>query len=323
MKKLLSLALTLIMVVSCFTVGVSAIGIDYDKYKGFVYTEYDAKDGFVRITNYKGDEKEVTIPTEINGKKVETISRYGNIEVLHIPDGVEVLYIAKAKKLKTITVNKTNEKYAVKNNLLLNKTGTKLYGCPRGNTNPEIPETVTVIGVSAFYGGKFKKIKLPESVRRIGTYAFAYCENLTEIKLHRGLKRIETSAFENCKSLKSVRMPNSVKYAGVFAFKNCKNLESVKISKKMKGLSWNTFEGCSSLKTIKLLENIEVIGEGAFNYCDSLEKIYIYNPDCRLVYSKGYEFHSSIPKHSVIYGYKNSTAQKYAKKNGNKFVELK
>ena len=327
MKKCLSLILVFILLFSSFSLNTSADGIDYYNYNGFVYITGDYKDKVI-IVNYKGKETNVTIPTEINGRKVLSIVKYGNIEQLHIPDGIEVMYIAKAKKLKKITVNKTNKKYSVKNNLLLNKNKTILYGCPGGNKKPKIPSSVKTIANHAFENAKFKKISLPKGLKTIENNAFENCKKLKSIKFPNKLKKIGSQAFLGCISLKSVKIPDSVKEVNSFAFSECKKLKNVTLGKEIKYLD-DAFTYCKSLKEIEIPKTVNQLGAYAFSDSDSLESIYIYNKKCKIYYEKfvadnGYAIYTrAIPEHVTIYGYKGSTAQRYAKRNGNKFVILK
>lgn len=319
--RILSVLMIVLILLSVLFTAVGAAEINYSKYKGFVYTDFDASDGCVWITNYKGNKTKTTIPKKIKGKKVESISHYGKIKRLHIPDGITALYIAKAKNLKKITVNKTNKKYSVKNNLLLNKKKTVLYGCPRGNSNPKIPKTVVTIGSDAFYGAKFEKISLPKNVKTIELRAFSHCKNLTDIKFSKKLKKIGNEAFSYCNSLKTITIPDTMTKLGTYAFSYCKNLESVNLSKRLKYLD-AVFNGCESLKELKFPESITKIESYALLGCDALEKVYIYNKNCKIYYDPSYEISNSIPKSATIYGYEGSTAEKYAKKNGNNFVAL-
>lgn len=320
--RVLSVLMIVLILISAFSMPASAYGITYYKYKGFVYTDDDVTSkNSVRITNYKGKKTKVTIPTKIKGKKVQSISGYGKIKQLHIPNGIDVLYIAKAKNLKKITVSKTNKKYSVKNNLLLNKNKTVLYGCPRGNSNPKIPSTVKTIDGRAFYGAKFKEITLLQNVKNIGTAAFAYCKKLVDIKLSKALNKIGTEAFTGCTSLKSITIPDSVTSIGIFAFSHCKNLESVKLSENIKFLD-TVFNGCESLKELEIPKSVTKIADMAMYDCKSLEKVYIYNKNCKIYYEADGGILNAIPKTATIYGYKGSTAEKYANKNGNIFIEL-
>ncbi len=323
MIRLTSVILSVVILLSAISIVVSAEGINYKNFKGFVYTDNDVKDGCVRITNYKGKKTKVTIPKKIKGKKVVQMTGFGKIKQLHIPDGIQVMYIAKAKKLKKITVNKSNKKYSVKNNLLLNKKKTILYGCPRKNTNPKIPSTVKTIEHSAFTGATFEKIKLPNNLKTIGIYAFANCKKLESIELPSKLKNIEGQAFWGCNSLKEVKIPDSVTAMGSFVFGECKNLKKVTLGKGMKYLNDTFFY--SKLKEVEIPETVERINGSAFSEFDPIESVYIYNKNCKIYYNEFTEdiIFCAIPENVTIYGYEHSTAQKYAKKNGNEFVVLK
>jgi len=139
-------------------------------------------------------------------------------------------------------------------------------------------------------------------------------------KIPATVKTIEVNAFSRCKSLKTISIPDSVTVILPSAFSDCKNLKRVKLSKNLKSIH-DIFDGCKSLKKLKIPKSVESISASAMFGCDSLEKVYIYNKDCKIFYDK--DFIVPIPKHTTIYGYKGSRAQKYAKRNGNKFVILK
>ena len=69
-------------------------------------------------------------------------------------------------------------------------------------TSINIPESVTKIGWYAFYGCKsLTSITIPNSMTKIGWYAFAGCSNLREIIIPEGVK-IAEGVFENCPNLK-------------------------------------------------------------------------------------------------------------------------
>lgn len=91
--------------------------------------------------------------------------------------------------------------------------------------------------------------------------------------------------------------------------------EKLTISEGIVGIKENTFKGFSSLKEITIPSTVITIGSNAFSGCDSLKKITVLSKDCAFV-------GSGIAKGAVIYGYKDSTAETYAKLYGHQFVEL-
>ena len=54
------------------------------------------------------------------------------------------------------------------------------------------------------------KITLPESIKSIGEWAFAYCYRLKQLTIPEGVTKIGYGAFAGCRSLKSITIPGSV-----------------------------------------------------------------------------------------------------------------
>ena len=78
-----------------------------------------------------------------------------------------------------------------------------------------------------------------------------------------------------------------------------------------------SFRNCKALSDVEIPENINKIGLSAFSGCDSLESITIMNPDCEIN-----DTEEAIINTAIIHGYRNSTAQAYAEKYGNKFIAI-
>ena len=70
---------------------------------------------------------------------------------------------------------------------------------------------------------------MPENLERIGTNAFAWCQNLYSIALPEGLSRIESQAFYCCNQLQSITIPSTVSYIGSMAFGEDYNLTQVNV----------------------------------------------------------------------------------------------
>lgn len=90
-----------------------------------------------------------------------------------------------------------------------------------------VREGITYIGNHFFDTVQAAVIELPDSLTRIGSYAFADNYELTDIKMS-AVIGIANNAFMNCSSLKSVFIPKSVTSIGSNAFCNCAVLENVR-----------------------------------------------------------------------------------------------
>lgn len=74
-----------------------------------------------------------------------------------------------------------------------------------------------------------KSVTLPSTLRFLGSYAFYYCEGLTEISIPSSVESIGTYAFANCTSLESMTIPASVtKITGSDPFSNCSKLRTLR-----------------------------------------------------------------------------------------------
>ena len=106
-----------------------------------------------------------------------------------------------------------------------------LLRCNRTATETiTIPNSVTTIGVGAFWGCiGLTSVTIPNSVTTIGEYAFYGCDNLTSVTIPNSVTTIGEYAFGYCYELTSVTIPNSVTTIGEYAFGYCIDLISIAI----------------------------------------------------------------------------------------------
>lgn len=128
-------------------------------------------------------------------------------------------------KLIGINVESTNTKYTSVDGVLFNKKMTTIICYPNGKT-----ETTFTI---------------PNSVTKIGNYAFNACNNLTSITISNSVTSIDEGAFECCISLESVTIPNNVTSIGYAAFYGCSNLIYITIPISVKYIDGYAFSQCN------------------------------------------------------------------------------
>ena len=188
--------------------------------------------------------------------------------------------------------------------------------------NNSIKEVIIGDGITSIGDCTFTRcenltsVTIPDSVTRIGEYAFGVC-GLTEVNIPESVKIIDEMAFSNCVNLKKINIPEKITKLNDNVFWYCKELTEINLPENLESIGTDAFSGCDNLKEVTVPANVKNIGLAAFSDCTGLESVTILNPDCEL-----YDYNDTIISTATIYGYEGSTAQAYAEKYGNKFVAI-
>lgn len=151
-------------------------------------------------------------------------------------------------------------------------------------------------GILKKYVGKSDTIVIPESVREIEPWAFAWHSFLKSVEIPASVRKIGQSAFTYCESLKCVIIHNDCTI-GRHCFYHCSSLSTLIIPETCTAIGPGAFRGCSKLadrfgfviinhilfyyRSIMRLHDVFIpdsvfeISEGAFQYDFNIRIVYI------------------------------------------------
>ena len=134
------------------------------------------------ISDYIGSNTIVTIPSEIDGKKIVAVMRKdrdanaqaADIEKIYVSEGITEI-----------------GKYAFAEYKKLNEI--------------ELPSGLTTIGANSFYNCQsLESIEIPEGVTSLGPSTFNACSNLISVTIPESVTKVGRQAFFNCTSLAEI-----------------------------------------------------------------------------------------------------------------------
>lgn len=140
-------------------------------------------------------------------------------------------------------------------------------------TQITLPESVTSIGR---YGialcSKLNGISLPKAVTAIGDFGLAG-NSFTAVSLPDGLQALGRGAFDACASLSGMTLPAAITAVPDKCFNDCTKLLTVDYKGEVTAIGERAFEGCKSLTKAPIPAAVTALGNSAFNGCIALTDV--------------------------------------------------
>ena len=214
--------------------------------------------------------RDVIIPEEHNGKKVEVI----NVQLTDainakIPSTAQYVFYA-------FSGNKDIRKMFIPKSVkMLNQT---FANCTNFDEVVfEQGSQLTEIRGETFENTAISTITIPATVTRFSNNdngnVFAGCTNLRSVIFEEGSQITDfgSGCFSGCSQLVDINIPSSVRYLG--GFSNCTSLTKIDIPEGVTSIG--SFSGCTNLSNITIPASVTNIGQNAFKDCTKLSCIAI------------------------------------------------
>ena len=185
MKKITSLILLLILLISISVFPINAVSIYTDG--DYSFADVDANN--VALYAYNGDSDVLVIPEEFHGRLVSEVYDYA------FENNADLTVI-------DFSQNDGNLKYI----------GIKTFAECTGLTGDfELPSSIRQLNIASFQGCTgFTSLTINTGVRNIPRQCFNRCTGLQNVYLPSDLETIDDLAFANCDNLDKVYIPRSV-----------------------------------------------------------------------------------------------------------------
>lgn len=210
---------------------------------------------------------------------ITIIGIQGRTSILHIPQTIEGLPVTEIADFA----------FAIKEEVAQTTpkpTQIQLQCVAQQRTKPADTQT----------GEPLQEVYLPDTITKIGAYAFGGCSALTIIHLPEHLDTLSDHIFSGCTSLENITLPETLKIIAGYAFYDCRNLKKLVLPETVTQIGKYACYNCRTLETINIPKATENLGTGLFLNCDKLK--YISFGRCRhiadLIAVLNHELHLTI-----------------------------
>ena len=106
-----------------------------------------------------------------------------------------------------------------------------------------IPEGVEELIDGAFEDTSIKSVKMPDSLKVLGSDAFLHCLELHSVDFGNGITIIEDGAFCECRKLEHIELPSQIESIRSSAFQNT-GLKNIKLNNGLKEIGLSALSAC-------------------------------------------------------------------------------
>lgn len=187
---------------------------------------------------------------------IKIIGIQGRTAILHIPETIEGLPVTEIADFAFAIKEEVSQTTQT-------PTQIQLQYVTQSRTKPAEAQT----------GEALQEIYLPDTITKIGTYAFGGCSALTIIHLPQHLDTLSDHIFSGCTSLENIALPETLHTIAGYAFYDCRNLKKLMLPETVTQIGKYACYNCRTLETINIPKATENLGTGLFLNCDKLQNI--------------------------------------------------
>ena len=245
-------------------------------------THYSSIDGVLynyvqdTLIQCPGAKTSVTIPNSVTSIGGYAFGGCSGLTSVTIPNSVTSIgdgAFSSCSGLTSINVASGNTHYSSIDGVLYNYVQDTLIQCPGAKTSVSIPNSVTSIGNSAFWGCRgLTSVTIPKSVTSIGYLAFLGCSGLTTLNFN----AIDCQDFFD-----EYYYDNGNRY---YPFSGT-SLTTVNIGDSVQRIPGNFVRDCSSLTSVTIGTGVTLIGDEAFSGCSGLTTLNFNAINCQYFWS--------------------------------------
>jgi hypothetical protein len=129
-------------------------------------------------------------------------------------------------------------------------------------------ETLQKSRIERFICHNIREVRLPDTVEKIGGFAFKDCYNLTNVNIPSSLRELEPSIFCDT-GVKEIELPKGMTKIDYCALAFSYRLEKVTLPDSIEEIDYCAFMYCVNLKEINVPEGLKKIHSNAFS-CTAL-----------------------------------------------------